>query len=198
MLVVGNRFAGNRVGMTLISNYREAFEPQRSNTIAGNVIAANDNAESPAQADGAFGVGIGIGGGQANLVQANTITGNAVAVAFASAEDIPAIGNTLEANDLAGNGLTVWDSSTDRAPAKDNCFAGNEGVPDGCGPFAAALPPVAPPGVPFFDIPLPSEQPGLDGDLTLIPAPLPTAPAAPPIPTTPPPPDLLAAWSRFP
>ena len=151
--MVGNRFAGNRVGMTLISNYREAFEPQRSNTIAGNVIVANDNPETPAQADGAFGVGIGIGGGQDNLVQANTITGNTVAVAFASAEDIPALGNTLETNDLGGNGLTVWDSSTDRAPAQDNCFAGNEGAADGCGPFAAALPPVAPPGVPFFDIP---------------------------------------------
>ncbi len=198
VLVVGNRFAGNRVGMTLISNHREAFEPQRSNAIAGNVIVANDNPETPAQADGAYGVGIGIGGGQDNLVQANTITGNAVAVAFASAEDIPALGNTLETNDLGGNGLTVWDSSTDRAPAQDNCFTANEGAADGCGPFAAAAPPVAPPGVPFFDIPPPGDQPGLEGDLSLTPAPLTSAPAAPPIPTTPPPPDLLAAWSRFP
>ena len=125
VVVVGNRFSGNRVGLTLISNYREAFEPQRSNTIVGNLIAANDNPESPAQADGAFGIGIGIGGGQTNVIQANTVTGHQVGIAFSSAEDIPAIGNSVDANDLTGNDLAAWDASTARAPAEGNCFAGN-------------------------------------------------------------------------
>ena len=35
LMVVGNRFSGNRVGMTLISNYQEAFTPQRGNTVVG-------------------------------------------------------------------------------------------------------------------------------------------------------------------
>ena len=198
VVVVGNRFSGNRVGLTLISNYREAFEPQRSNTIVGNLIAANDNPESPAQADGAFGIGIGIGGGQTNVIQANTVTGHQVGIAFSSAEDIPAIGNSVDANDLTGNDLAAWDASTARAPAEGNCFAGNTGAVDSCGPFPVATPHTAPPGLPYFAVPMPDAQPLLAGDLNLIPEPLPGTPTAPLIPSTPPPSDPLAAWSRLP
>src|SRR5690606_29064797 len=79
LTVIGNRFAGNRVGMTLISNYREAFAPQRSNVVAGNVIVDNAASESPAQADGGFGIGVGVAGGRDNLLIANLIAGHPAA-----------------------------------------------------------------------------------------------------------------------
>lgn len=202
VIVTGNRFSGNRVGLTLISNHREAFQPQHGNTVAGNLISGNVNPDSPAQADGGFGIGVGIGAGQDNLLRANTITGNAVGVLFSSTEDLAATGNRLDGNDLAGNTadgteLAVGDSSQDRTPAADNCLAGNTGVADGCGPFPRPALGEAPPGMPFFDVPLPGDQPGLTGDLTAVPPPLPAAPTAPVLPTTAPGTDLLAQWARL-
>ncbi|TDD66842.1 plasmid stabilization protein, partial [Jiangella aurantiaca] len=54
VLITGNRFAGNRVGLTLTSDYQEAFVPQRDNLVVGNVITDNVQADSPAQAEGGF------------------------------------------------------------------------------------------------------------------------------------------------
>ncbi len=59
VVVAGNRFSGNRVGMTLLSSYQEAFTPQRSNDVVGNLVSDNAEADSPAQAEGAFGDGSG-------------------------------------------------------------------------------------------------------------------------------------------
>ena len=54
VVITGNRFSGNRVGLTLLSSYQEAFTPQRANQVVGNLISDNDEADSPAQAEGGF------------------------------------------------------------------------------------------------------------------------------------------------
>ncbi|WP_158563949.1 right-handed parallel beta-helix repeat-containing protein [Jiangella anatolica] len=195
VLITGNRFAGNRVGLTLTSDYQEAFVPQRDNLVVGNVITDNVQADSPAQAEGGFGVGIGIAGGQQNVIERNLIGGNTTAgTLISSAEDVPALDNRFVANTFSANRYDIADISTDRAPSTGTCLDGNG--------FASVLPeaiatavcpagtpaisgvtltdvPAAPPGVPFLDVTLPGPQPGMEGDLTAVPEPLPDTPERP-------------------
>ncbi|MCR2825695.1 right-handed parallel beta-helix repeat-containing protein [Microbacterium sp. zg.Y909] len=171
--IVGNRFSGNRIGMTLISNYREAFVPQRGNLIAGNLIADNAEAESPAHADGGFGVGVGVSGGTENVFERNRIERNPVAgVVLTSTEDLAATGNRFRDTAFAGNGIDIANTSTDRAPARGNCldgpvvaapldlFAACTGAQPAVLP--SALPAVAvPPGMSFLRVPPPPAQPNM-------------------------------------
>src|SRR5690606_24274241 len=122
LVIAGNRFSGNRIGMTLLSSYQEAFTPQRGNQVVGNLVSDNAEPDSPAQADGAFATGIGIGGGQGNVLERNRISGNARAgLVLSNTEDIPSSGNRLTANLFAGNGVDVANASADRTPATGNC-----------------------------------------------------------------------------
>ena len=125
LVMVGNRFAGNRVGLTLLSSYQEAFLPQRANQVVGNLISDNDEADSPAQAEGGFATGIGISGGQSNIVERNRISGNARAgVILTNTEDIPAMDNRLSDNVLDANAVDVANQSAERTPATGNCATG--------------------------------------------------------------------------
>jgi hypothetical protein len=175
MFVLRNRFAGNRVGLTSNSDYQEAFVPQEDATIVGNVIGGNAEPQSPAQADGGFGIGVGIAGGRRNLVARNLITGNpALGLALASSEDLPPVENRLIANVLRDNGIDVVYAASPRAPGHGNCLAGNEltstlpgnavefmACPSQAGPVAGvALPRVAAPaGMPFREVPAGPDQP---------------------------------------
>lgn len=185
--VVGNRFSGNRVGMTVLSNYQEAFVPQRGNVIAGNLVSANADADSPAQADGGFGIGIGLGAATDNVVERNRVEGNPVAgVLLTSTEDLAVLGNVFRGNVFAGNGADVANTSSERAPARGNCSDDVVAVVIPADLFSAcdaeapqpaadrtALPPVAaPPGVSFLRIAPPPVQPDLtdvDGPARVLP-----------------------------
>lgn len=174
--VVGNRFSGNRVGMTLLSNYQEAFVPQRGNVVAGNLVSRNASPESPAQADGAFGIGIGVGAGTDNVFERNRIEANPTAgVLLSSTEDLAALGNVFRGNAFGGNGADVANTSTERAPARGNCSEDALAIVLPADLFAAcgldtdqpaadrsALPTVpAPPGMSFLRIAAPPAQPEL-------------------------------------
>ncbi|MFT3798175.1 nitrous oxide reductase family maturation protein NosD [Microbacterium sp.] len=193
VVIAGNRFAGNRVGMTLLSNYQEAFSPQSGNTIVGNLVWGNDAGDSPAQADGAFALGIGISGGRDNVFERNLIGANAAAgVQFANTEDLAASGNDLRGNTFETNGVDVANTSAARAPAAANCAdAGITTLPATLGDALATcaatqeaaevLPaPAAPEGVSFLRVAAPPAQPQLD------------APASAPLPETVELPDLAA------
>lgn len=178
VFVVGNRFSRNRIGLTLLSDYQEAFVPQRGNLVAGNVISDNAEPESPAHAEGGFGIGIGIGAGTENLLQGNLITGNPRAgVLLSSVEDLPPAGNLLRGNTLEGNGVDLANTASSRAPAVGNC---SEDPPRSVLPAgffarcaqgvvqpsvgAEALPEVpVPPGISFLKIAAPPAQPSLAG-----------------------------------
>lgn len=172
--ILGNRVAGNRVGVTINSNDLEALAPQHGAVIAGNVVVDNNAADTPEQADGGFGIGIGIGGGTANRVERNLVRGNrAAGVIVTDPPGHPASGNRVEGNQVDGNGADLVLASAD----PDNCFGGNRPgtqSPDGLeaaagcggqgrGPLTAGRPaPVqAPPGVPFSRVPAPPAQSSL-------------------------------------
>ena len=193
--IIGNRWSGNRIGMTLLSNYQEAFLPQRANTVVGNLIADNVSSQSPAQADGGFGVGLGIAGGQSNVLERNTIAGNPHAgVLVSSAEDIAAQGNTFAGTVFADNGVDLDNTSLPRAAATGNCLAAGDAATTAPVAFArddcsaaeqaavsadALTRPTPPPGMSFLKVPAPPAQPQLPGDLTDAPDPLPDTVGAP-------------------
>lgn len=172
LLIAGNRFSGNRIGMTLISNYQEAFTPQRDNVAVGNLLSANSTADSPAHALGGFGVGLAINGGQGNEVRDNRIEDNPVTgIQLANAEDIAATGNRVTGNVLAGNGVDLADVAAARAPSADNCFEDNDATtaspallldvrcPTGGGAGDGVPQPEVPTGMSFLQVPAPPAQP---------------------------------------
>ncbi|WP_120004520.1 right-handed parallel beta-helix repeat-containing protein [Nesterenkonia muleiensis] len=117
-----NRFTHNRVGMTFLSNYREAFHPQQANTVHGNLVGENAEPHSPAQAEGAFGVGIGIGAGTLNRFVNNRIENNpSSGVTLSSEEDLAPVGNRIAGNAFSTNGVDIANIAGARAPAADNC-----------------------------------------------------------------------------
>lgn len=126
MYVLRNRFVANRVGLTSNSDYQEALVPQENAVIMGNLIAGNAEPNSPAQADGGFGLGVGIAGGSRNLVSRNRIAGNpAAGLVLASSEDLPPNGNRIEGNVLSGNGTDLVYAASARAPGAGNCLRDN-------------------------------------------------------------------------
>ena len=200
VVVVGNRFTGNRVGLTLLSWYQEAFLPQRSVTVVGNVIADNDSAESPAHVNGAFGIGVGLSGANSNLLERNLIAGNpSTGVQLVNTEDLASTGNRLTDNQFEDNGVDVADVSSDRAPSSDTCITGSAGVvllpialEAACGAATspAAEPgsvptPEAPPGVSFLKVPFGPDQPGMSGDVEQVPDPLPDSVTMPDLDSVP-------------
>lgn len=159
MYVVGNRFVGNRVGLTSNSDYQEAFVPQTDASIAGNLIAHNAEAATPAQADGGFGLGLGIAGGTGNRVLRNRIVDNSTAGAvLTSAEDLPPVDNRIAGNVLTGNGADLVYAASARAPGRGNCVDGGScfegpGVP---------MPRIdAPRGIAFRAVARPPREPNL-------------------------------------
>ncbi len=178
VVIVGNRFSGNRVGMTLLSSYQEAFTPQRSNTVVGNLLADNVEPDSPSQAEGGFATGLGISGGQSNVIERNRMTGNPRAdVILANTEDIPARGNRFADNVVDGT-IQVANVSAERTPATGNCWSGtvvsapaelSVQLAAACGGSDAAQAttgtlsgPKAPRGVSFKKVAAPRDQPQLD------------------------------------
>lgn len=192
VLIAGNRFTGNRVGLTLISWYQEAYLPQRADTVVGNLIADNTSPDSPAHATGAFGLGIGLSGAQENTITANAILGHPVAgVQINNTEDIPSIGNAFLDNVFAENAVDLADTSAARAPSSGTCLT-TAGAAVVTLPQALALavcpttseagqsvapqdlPAVTvPAGMSFLKVPAGPAQPGMSGDLSAVPAPLP-------------------------
>jgi nitrous oxidase accessory protein NosD len=180
--VAGNRFSGNRVGMTFLSNYQEAFAPQRGNAVVGNLVAGNRATDAPAHAEGGFGLGIGISGGTANVFERNRIAGNPRAgVVLSNTEDLAALdnlfrGNVFSSDAAAGNGVDVANASSPRAAARGNCLEGDPATTLPADLFAscaagadqpttdtASLPaPEVPPGVSFMKVAAPPAQPSMD------------------------------------
>jgi len=162
MYVLANRLTGNRVGLAIGSNYQEALIPQRSATIVGNLVAHNDDPDSPEQADGGFGIGIGIDGGNANVVERNRVVDNpTVGLVIESHEDLPPNGNVLDGNVFSANGLDVGYAASRRVRS-DNTLTSVQPTLSGStcfsGPGADLTQPAAPPGVSFHDVPAPPAQ----------------------------------------
>src|SRR5690606_9698617 len=125
--------------------------------IVGNLIADNNEPQTPVHAGGAFGVGVGLGGTVDAEIRANTITGNsAVGVWITSSEDFPPTGTRVTGNAWADNALDIALAADEAAAGEDNCFdlppsastspVELSGCRDAAGTFS---PQPAPKGVPF-------------------------------------------------
>ncbi|MFF2371387.1 nitrous oxide reductase family maturation protein NosD [Agromyces sp. NPDC058110] len=179
--VVQNRFTGNRVGASILSDYQEAFVPQSGTTFAGNLVSDNARAETPEEANGAFGIGVAISGGQDDLLLRNLVSGHPTAgVMIGSSEDIPPDRNRLEANVLDRNVLDLAYTASERAPGAGLCATGDtitttspSGLLTGWDCAAGGSPraagvaitgAAAPAGIPFTDVVAPPPQPSMPSD----------------------------------
>ncbi|MGW3957901.1 right-handed parallel beta-helix repeat-containing protein [Streptomyces sp. NPDC004752] len=174
---LGNTVRRNRVGMTVLSNNLEALGPQQHAVFAGNTISDNNDDRSPEQADGGFGIGVGIGGGTRNRFERNRVEGNrAGAFVLRDEQGYPALGNRIEGNAVGEEqvGLVVL-----TARSGGNCYVGNGHAPTSPRPLPRVLsacpgkdaalsasgrtrtPESVPAGVSFRDVPPPPAQPGM-------------------------------------
>lgn len=214
MYVVGNRLVGNRVGLTTDSDHQEKLLPQRGAVVAGNLIADNQQTRTPEQADGGWGIGIGVDGGSGNQFVRNRITGNTDAgLVVTATADIPPDGNRIADNIFAANGVDVGWTFPTATRGQGNCLQGNTlratvparlaatascpvptKSPTPSGTWAR---PAAPAGIAFTDVAAPGRQPQFPNATTTGATAVPAVPALPDIADVPlPPPSLLAAGAR--
>lgn len=214
MYVVGNRLVGNRVGLTTDSDHQEKLLPQQDAVVAGNLIADNQQDPTPEQADGGWGIGVGIDGGSGNRFLRNRIDRNANAgLVITATADIPPDGNRILDNAFAANGIDVGWMFPTATRGRGNCLQGNQlltTVPAqlqasaSCPvPATAATPsgtwaaPAAPGGIPFTDVAAPGPQPQFPDATTTGATTVPALPALPDPAGIPlPPVSLLAGDAR--
>ncbi|MFE5591160.1 nitrous oxide reductase family maturation protein NosD [Streptomyces sp. NPDC056549] len=214
MYVVGNRLVGNRVGLTTGSDHQEKLLPQQGAVIAGNLIASNQQRATPQQADGGWGIGIGVDGGSDNRFVRNRIARNSNAgLVITATADIPAVGNQITNNTFSGNSVDVGWMFPTAARGRGNCLRGNDlrtTVPARLATSASCpLPsttlspagqwamPTAPGGIPFTEVAAPAPQPQFPYALTTGATAVPAVPDLPdlagvPLPSA----SLLAAGAR--
>ncbi|MEU1805916.1 right-handed parallel beta-helix repeat-containing protein [Streptomyces sp. NPDC019937] len=196
MYVTGNRFAGNRVGLTTNSDHQEKLLPQKDAVIAGNLIAANQQAATPEQADGGWGIGIGIDGGSGNRFVRNRVTGNSNAgLMITATADLRPDGNRILDNTFAANGLDVGWTFPTATKGRGNCLRGNElrttvparlATTASCprparspSPSGTWAKPAAPGGIPFTEVAAPPRQPRFPKATTTGATAVPAVPALP-------------------
>ncbi|WP_093575132.1 right-handed parallel beta-helix repeat-containing protein [Amycolatopsis rubida] len=193
MYVVGNRFSGNRVGATANSDHQEKLLPQRDSVLAGNLVAANAQAATPEQADGGWGIGIGIDGGSGNQVLRNRIAGNANAgLVLTATQGVPPTGNRIVGDVFAANGIDVGWTFPGATKGSGNCLDSGmpHTIPEGL-PTTAACPAAAaspsgmwtrarpPAGIPFTEVAEPPSQPQFPDARTAGPTVVPAGPEFP-------------------
>ncbi|WP_059006533.1 right-handed parallel beta-helix repeat-containing protein [Streptomyces specialis] len=183
MYVVGNRLVGNRVGLTINSDHQEKLLPQRDAVIAGNLIADNQQPQTPEQAEGGWGIGIGVDGGSDNQFLRNRVTGNTNAgLVITATADLTADRNRITDNTFTDNGVDIGWTFPTATRGQGNCLEGNElrtTVPADLAstascPIADTSPtpsgswsgPAAPAGIPFTDVAAPGPQPEFPGAAT--------------------------------
>ncbi|MGW1159863.1 right-handed parallel beta-helix repeat-containing protein [Streptomyces sp. NPDC002519] len=214
MYVVGNRLVGNRVGLTTNSDHQEKLLPQQGAVVAGNLIADNQQTQTPEQADGGWGIGIGVDGGSDNRFLRNRITGNTSAgFVITATADIHPNGNQITDNTFTGNGVDVGWTFPTATRGQGNCLRGNTlrttvparlATTASCPvPATSTTPsgtwarPAAPAGIPFTDVAAPGPQPQFPNATTTGATAVPAVPVLPdtagiPLPS----PSLLAADAR--
>ncbi len=124
LVVTGSTFRNNRVGIRTASSSLERLAPQHDASILGNLVVDNGDPVAPGTGE-RFGVGVSMGGGTSNVLEANRIEGNVAAgVLVADAEPYLADHNVVRRNVLASNGVDLVISTGSPLP-RGNCFAGN-------------------------------------------------------------------------
>jgi len=173
--VIDSVFAHNRLGMTPNSQEMELLAPQVETVIAGNLVVDNAEPATPEIADGFFGGGIAVGGGTANTIVRNRVSGHtSFGIGLVRLGMFTPERNTVEGNVLADNSLDLLylpDPTIDHSAA--NCFADNTFTTSLPASIEALLPcpgvqtpvgpvdwqqPLPPDGVDYRDVPAPPAQ----------------------------------------
>jgi len=140
LVIRDSLFDRNGTGILPNSFNDEANPPQRGATFLGNSVTGSGSVPTPAgdPVDGLIGIGIGVAGGQNDVVRANTVTGSArygIAL-FATIQPQGSPwrphGTVVRANRVSGSGLA--DLAVGAGAGGGNCFEGNR--------FATSLPDV--------------------------------------------------------
>ena len=193
--VIESTFAHNRLGMTPNSQKMELLAPQVETVVAGNLVIDNADPDTPPIASGFFGGGIAIGGGTANLVLKNRVSGHpAYGIGVVTLGTFNPEDNTVQGNVVTDNGVDLAylpDASVRTTLA--NCFADNtftSSVPadiesvmscpgsDVIVALEAYTLPQPPPGIDYRQVPPPPDQPSMPNAAT---APWAAASATPPV-----------------
>jgi hypothetical protein len=162
--------------------------------VAGNLVVDNADPAAPKINKGFFGGGIAIGGGSANSVVNNRVTGHpAFGIGVLPLGAYEPSRNTVQGNVLDGNGVDLaYLPAEGTRTTKGNCFAGNTFVSSVPADIETALPcpgtdvaapagtfalPEPPPAVDYRAIPPPGPQPTMPDAAT---APAVAASATPP------------------
>jgi hypothetical protein len=127
VFVVSSTFSHNRVGITTGSQDLELLAPQGGATIAGNRVLDNDDPGAPTTGEGAFGYGIAITGGTADVVTKNLVTGHdGGGILLIDLGRFAPQGNRVQANVLSGNRVDLaFVVAGNAGAATGNCFSGN-------------------------------------------------------------------------
>lgn len=123
--VVDSVFRHNRLGIAPNSQRAEQLAPQEGATIAGNLVADNDDPRAPAISSGFFGGGIAVGGGGSNQIVRNRVTGHAWAgIVVMDLTEFSPIGNEVRDNVVTDNAVDL--AYLSGGDGRGNCFSGNE------------------------------------------------------------------------
>jgi hypothetical protein len=124
--VIDSVFSNNRIGIAPNSQKAEKLSPQTETFVVGNTVINNDSQMSPRIPNGAFGLGIAVGGGTKNLVARNLVTGHdgAGIVVMALGEFDPE-NNRVEENVVLDNTVDLAFVDTNVAETRGNCFIKN-------------------------------------------------------------------------
>jgi Right handed beta helix region len=131
VFLINSVYRKNRIGMTPNSQTMETLSPQGDVVMAGNLVEENNSPDAPPAANGAFGFGIAIGGGERNVVTKNRVRNNATAgIVVTTLNEFVPSDNRVEGNELTGNGvdLAFYASKGSELNVAGNCFAGNSFV----------------------------------------------------------------------
>lgn len=124
--VRGVLMRANRIGALLDSDIKEQMAPQSQVVLENSTITANDNPRAPT-GDQGFGAGVDIAGGDDNLIEHNTISGQPIGVLVANATadtgGYQATDNRVQTNRLSDRTLDL-DLETG-SMSQGNCFLGN-------------------------------------------------------------------------
>lgn len=178
VLVTRSVLRRNRIGALFGSTGKEPLPPQTDGRLSTNEVTGNDNAQTPAAAQG-FGAGVVVSGGSQIAIDHNRIAGQPLGVVVTDAG--PAAGGFKASNSQVGentltrNGYDLVLASA--GTSNGNCFVDNRPhrtfppsieTKTSCGrsvPIPGNAPsfPDQPRGVPYLEIPAPGAQPSMPG-----------------------------------
>lgn len=182
LVVENNKANNNRVGALILSNYQETFAPLKGSIFRNNEFSNNNNAETPVQASGAFGVGAALNGTVNVEMSGNIIENNSNAgLLYMSNVDLGPVENKTHGNTFKNNLFNLVYNPTKEAPGGNNCFdvtapvypqnslgsmkCNGKQIPDK--PWVQKVD--APSGIAFLDVKQPEEMTTMPGDVTIVP-----------------------------